>query len=151
MSSNGHGKRENDELVVAALATGATYAEAAASSGVSKSTVRRRMAEPDFRARVYEERRELVDSMRARLLQAAPSAIESLASLAVSAESDAVRVRAAREIVDLALGRKRNFDAVSSREFVWIVGRMIEAALRRVPEEHQESFITEIQALAESA
>src|SRR4051794_40393365 len=112
MGANGHGKRANDELVVVALATGSTYAEAAHSAGVSKSTVRRRMTEPEFRARVYEERRELVDSLRARLLQAAPSAIESLASLAASATSDAVRVRAAREIVDLALGRKRNFDAI---------------------------------------
>jgi hypothetical protein len=150
MSANGHGKHQSDELIVAALATGATYAEAATVADVSKSTVRRRMDEADFRARVYEEQRELVESMRARLLQAAPSAIETLASLAISADSDSVRVRAAREVVDLTLVRKRSFDAISSREFVWIVGRIVEVALRHVPSEHQESFISEIDALAAS-
>ncbi|SRR6266545_6995211 len=51
---------EGDAALIAALAAGATQAEAASRSSVSERTVRRRWAEPAFRARVDAVQAELV-------------------------------------------------------------------------------------------
>jgi hypothetical protein len=75
MTTNGHGRRDVDEVLVAALAAGASYEEAARAAGVSKSTVRRRMGEAAFRARVFDTRDELLTALRGRLLRAAPFAL----------------------------------------------------------------------------
>jgi hypothetical protein len=74
MTTNGHGRRDVDGLLVAALATGASHDEAGRSAGVSKTTVKRRMASEKFRRAVAEERLEVVETVRGRLVGAAPSA-----------------------------------------------------------------------------
>jgi hypothetical protein len=116
MSTNGHGRRDVDVLLASALATGATYEEAGRIAGVSKSTVKRRMGEEAFRQRVAQERVELIDTLRGRLLAAAPQAVATLRELSASGQSDSVRLGAARAVLDLSLGRRRGFDLVQGKE-----------------------------------
>jgi hypothetical protein len=90
---NENGKREaGDELLVLALGSGQSYAAAAKTAHFSKSTVARRMAEPEFRARVVEERESHLDAARRTLAAAAPEAIGVLLDLARGAASDSVRL-----------------------------------------------------------
>jgi len=91
MSTNANGKRARDELIVAALATGSTYDEAAKKAGVSRATVARRMSEWEFRAHVAEERERIVDGGRGTLVAQALAAADVLAELAAKAESETVR------------------------------------------------------------
>jgi len=53
MTTNGHGRRDVDALIAAALASGASYEEAGKAARVSKSTVKRRLADPQFRTPDY--------------------------------------------------------------------------------------------------
>ena len=68
MHTNGHGRRHVDDRLIAALVAGASYRNAAQTVGVSLSTVRRRMNDGDFRARVMEERTAFVETVKRRLL-----------------------------------------------------------------------------------
>ncbi len=92
-----------DDLIVAALLSGASYAVAADAAGVSKSTVQRRMREPEFRIRLTAERSETLRRVRDQLGLAAADAVPLLAALMNDpGESGAVRTRAARSLLDLA-------------------------------------------------
>ena len=121
MSTNANGKRDRDELVVAALASGSSYDEAAKAAGLSRSTVARRMREWDFRARVIEERERVVETVRGKLASTAPAAAEVIASLAASADSETVRLSAASRILDYSLRRRAGFDTFDSSEVGAIV------------------------------
>ena len=102
-----HGGRNRpagvDETIVAHLAAGATYGEAAVRAGCSKRTVERRMTDPAFRDRVAEARRDALAQTAARLAAVATAAVDALAHLMLSADADAARVSAARAILTLAL------------------------------------------------
>ena len=115
--STANGKRSADAIVVTALATNAaTYDEAAAAAAVSRATVARRMKEPPFRARVAEEREQVVESVRGRLAASAPAAAEAIADLAINANSESTRLAAATRVLDYALRRKPGFDTFDSAE-----------------------------------
>src|SRR3954466_785441 len=106
-----------DDLIIAALAVGLSYEQAAGKAGCSARTVRRRMEDCEFRAAVVENRRVEVDRMRASLVGAAPAAIETLRALAASARSESVRLGAARAIVTTTLSpREMGLDVFSLQE-----------------------------------
>jgi hypothetical protein len=69
---------EQDQVLVAALAGGATYDRAGAAAGLSERTVRRRMADPAFRARVREASSELASAVAARLTASSVTAADRL-------------------------------------------------------------------------
>lgn len=102
MTTNANGKRHRDELVIGALAAGASYAEAARIGRISKATVARRMAEPEFRARVLDERERTIDRVRGLLTEGSAQAARSLLELAGEAASESVRLSASSRILDLA-------------------------------------------------
>jgi transposase len=79
--TNRNGKRDRDSLVIAALARGASYADAARVAGVSKATVSRRMAEPTFRGRVAKEREETLERVRGTLVEGSLAAARTLVEL----------------------------------------------------------------------
>jgi hypothetical protein len=54
------GRRQADDMILMALACGATLEAAAAKAGVSKTTVQRRMQDPAFKARLQEFRSDMV-------------------------------------------------------------------------------------------
>jgi hypothetical protein len=97
------GSRKNaDDGLVAALAAGASAAAAAEKAGVSERTVRRRLEDPAFRARVDEARADLVRLAVGRLADVGALAGDTLAEL-VKAGPPAVRLGAARSILEFML------------------------------------------------
>jgi hypothetical protein len=94
-------RRDVDELLVAALATGRTYAEAGQAAGVHERTVRRRMAEADFRARVAIARAELIDHATGELADSLTAATRTLRGLLADPEPR-IRLGAAVKLLELA-------------------------------------------------
>ncbi len=147
MSSNG---RAHDDLIVAALAAGASYSEAAAAARVSRKTVQRRMADAAFRAEVASARSEVIEAVKGQLLGAAPAAIRTLAEVGASGSAPpAARVSAARAVLELALGRRSilDLDAVPLRDYKGDVEAVLDLALEHLPEEGHRPFVHAVQRL----
>jgi hypothetical protein len=90
------------EQAIAALLVAPTVTTAAAQSGIAERTLRRWLAAPEFQ-RAYRDasHRLLEDAMR-RLQAVTGEAVDALHA-ALGAESEALRVRAAQLILDLAV------------------------------------------------
>jgi len=88
-----------DERLAVELARGASRAEAGRLAGVAERTVYHRLADPAFKARVGELQALLIGEAVGRLVAAAGSAVDQLAELMKTADSDAARVSAARAIL----------------------------------------------------
>lgn len=80
------------------LAKGETVAAAADAAGVNERTVRRWLADDEFAARVGELRSTMIDNAVGQLADAAGEAVQTLREM-LAAESEPVRVRAARAIL----------------------------------------------------
>lgn len=93
-----------DELLLAALVSGQTYAEAADVAGVGERTVGRRAADPAFAAELGRRRAAHVSQIAGTLLTAAPRAVAVILEC-LDAERPADRLRAA----DLLLAQTRRF------------------------------------------
>ena len=74
-------RRPVDEVLVAALAAGATHAAAANAAGVSERTVRRRLNDPTFHASVIAERDALVRRVATKLTGLSATTVETLEKL----------------------------------------------------------------------
>ena len=96
------GDRKNaDVALVAALAGGATVQEAARSARVSESTVYRRLNDAVFHQRVAQARSEMLTRAVGTLARVAAAAATTLALL-LKADSESVRLGAARTVLELA-------------------------------------------------
>lgn len=149
MSTNENGKRDRDELIVASLASGATYMQAAKASGVSKATVARRMTEPAFRVRVWEQRERVIDQVRGSLTAAAPAAAVELERLATEAASESIKLRACLSLLELVLRRRPGLDTLSRTEATTIVTELVEIGLRYAPEETHEALVRDVMAFGD--
>lgn len=89
-----------DRLLAATLATGASYAQAGEAAGCSPATVKRRMAEPAFRAHVAELRLDHVRRVEHRLAELSGRALEALEALMVDADAPAQRLGAAKVVLE---------------------------------------------------
>ena len=103
-----------DGTLVAALAGGKTVQDAAASAGVAERTVYRRLDEPAFRTQVDKARRELIAQAVARLSASATDAADTLKALLGKDTPPAVRLGAARSILDVGL-RLREHENLAER------------------------------------
>jgi hypothetical protein len=99
----GRGRHRADEALLLALACGATAESAAAKAGVSLRTVRRRLADPAFRRRLQQQRGDLVQRTSGALTAAGPEALRTLLELQTPAHPAAVRLGAARAVLELGL------------------------------------------------
>jgi len=106
MNTNANGKRDRDAVLIAALARGASYTEAAHVAGLSKATVARRMAEPAFRGQVIEEREETIERVRGMLIEGSLAAAKTLLELASGAAGESVRLAASLRTLELVLRRR---------------------------------------------
>jgi hypothetical protein len=97
-----HGKRQSDELLIAALASGQTLAQAAQAGRVSVSTVERRLRLPAFRARVAVARSAALERAISILAERSADAALTLAALLASDE-DGMRLQAASRLLKLAI------------------------------------------------
>jgi hypothetical protein len=110
---SGGDRRNADAALVAALACGGTVEASAKAAGVSVPTVRRRLAEPEFRKAVDEARAEAVSRAVARLSATATLAADTLREL-LKAKSEAVRLGASRAVLELG-ARLREQEELAAR------------------------------------
>jgi hypothetical protein len=94
--------QEKDVLLATAIASGATASAAAQQLELSRSTVERRMAEPQFRRLVADLRGEMVASALGRMADNLTRAAESVAAL-LDAPEPHLRLRAARALFTFSL------------------------------------------------
>jgi len=83
-------------------ARGETWASIAKQLGVAEKTVYAWQQNAEFRRLVEQYQAQVVDLARSILIDAVPRTAQEVARLAVEAESEHVRVQAAREILDRA-------------------------------------------------
>jgi hypothetical protein len=91
-----------DVLLATALASGASASAAARQLEMSLSTVKRRMAERDFRDLVSELRQEMFTAALGRMTDNVTRAADTMAAL-LDDESPQMRLRAARTLVTLGM------------------------------------------------
>lgn len=97
------GRRNADQALLLALACGATIENAARSAGISESTAYRRLAEPDFKHRLHQVRADMVQRTAGALTAAAQEAVRTLLALQKDSVPAAVRLGAARAILELGV------------------------------------------------
>jgi hypothetical protein len=86
-----------------ALACGATVEAAARQAGVSESTAHRRLAEAEFRRELQALRADMVQRTAGALTAAATEAVRTLLELLRSSTPFAVRLGAARSVLEIGL------------------------------------------------
>lgn len=101
---------EKDDVIAAALAAGKTQQQAADIAGVSRETVKRRVALPDFQRRVAHFRREIIGETLGLLMKAGPDAVASLALIAEGGEKESDRIKAAERILEITLKIQASID-----------------------------------------
>ena len=101
MSARSLKQEHADDVVVAALAGGATEVEAGRRAGVSDRTVRRRLQDPAFVDRVRRVRYEMMQRAAGQSAGYVSAAVDVLHDL-LQSESDATRLRAAQLMIDVA-------------------------------------------------
>jgi hypothetical protein len=97
------GKRAADERLLTALACGATVEAAARQAGVSERTAYRRLADRDFRRRLQGVRADFVRRTAGTLTAAATEAVRTLLELLRAPAAAAVRLGAARAVLEIGL------------------------------------------------
>jgi hypothetical protein len=97
------GKRQADEKLLLALACGATVENAARAAGISPATAYRRLAEPVFRQRLQQVRTDMVSRAAATLTAAGTEAVKTLVVLQQSTAPAAVRLGAARAVLEMGI------------------------------------------------
>ena len=95
------GRESADEALALAIAGGQTLRDAAASAGLSERTARRRWDDDAFRRRVAEMRGEMVNRALGQLADGSTEAAATLRSLLADGTPPAVRLGAARALLEL--------------------------------------------------
>lgn len=96
-------RRKSEDALVLALACGATVEAAARQCDLSERTVYKRLREPDFKARLQEVRSDMVRKAAGMLTAAATSAVTTLLALQKESVPAAVRLGAARAVLELGI------------------------------------------------
>jgi hypothetical protein len=99
----------DDSVLAMALAAGATHAAAAERAQISERTVRRKLADPAFRALVGEYRNQLIAGALGRMAENMTRAADTLAALLDAPEAH-LRARAARAVLSLTLRLQDSVD-----------------------------------------
>jgi hypothetical protein len=103
-------RKRGDEVLVTALACGATVEGAARKAGLSVRTVYRRQADPDFQSRLRQERAELTRRAAGLLTAASLESVRTLVELQGTASPPAARLGAARAVIDLGMKLREEAD-----------------------------------------
>lgn len=96
--------KSTEQALLMALAIGATVENAARKAGIGERTAYRRLADPDFRARLSQARQEAVVRTAGMLTGAAVGSVKTLVDLQQDASVPAaVRRGAARDVLEMAV------------------------------------------------
>ena len=110
----GNGRHRADESLIASLVAGVTVQEAASRAGVGQRTAFRRLNDPRFRRLLAETKGRMLETVSTRLVASAGAACEELERLLKKAESESVRLGAARTILEQVL-RMRELVEIDQR------------------------------------
>ena len=91
------------------LAAGHSVAESARIAGVASRTIRRRLAQPDYRAVVSDLRTRILDQAVGMLVHASTQAVVTLIDL-LTARSEHVRLGASRSILEYSQSMSENLE-----------------------------------------
>jgi hypothetical protein len=94
-------RKKGDAVLLLALACGATVEAAARQAGLTKRTVYRRLADPDFRSQLQSVRADVVQRTAGALTAASTEAVKALLALMQPATPPPVRLGAARAVLEL--------------------------------------------------
>jgi hypothetical protein len=108
-------RKKGIEILVLALACGSTVEAAARQAEVSDRTVYRHLKDPKFRTQVRDARAEMVKRSAGMLTAAAGESVRTLLALQKAPTPPAVRLGAARAILELG---------IKVREMVELEGRI---------------------------
>jgi hypothetical protein len=97
------GKRQADLRLMTALACGATVEQAAAKSGLSESTVYRRLSDPAFAKQLQTMKAEMVQRTAAALTAAAMEGVKTLLELMKPSNTGPTRLGAARSVLEMGV------------------------------------------------
>jgi hypothetical protein len=97
------GRRSADDLLMMALACGATLENAARQAGVSESTVRRRAKNPEFQRKLQALRADMVQRTAGALTAAGLEFVKTLVGLVSPGTPPATRLGAARAGLEIGM------------------------------------------------
>lgn len=97
------GRKNADDAMLLHLASGKTVQAVAELCAVSERTVRRRQAEAGFGERLHALRADMIDRGLGKLADAVADAAQALRNLLAEAESEAVKLSAAKAILEQAV------------------------------------------------
>jgi hypothetical protein len=97
------GRQGADEVLLQALACGASVEAASRAAGVSARTAHRRLADAGFHARVRQARADMVHRTAGTMTAAATEAVRTLLELLKAPAPAAVRLGAARAVLEIGL------------------------------------------------
>jgi AcrR family transcriptional regulator len=115
MSTTG---KQRDAELVELLSAGRSVAEAAAALGCSVSTVYRRFRDASFRSQLRAAKAALWAPDTERLRQSVGHAIATIENLMTNAQHESTRLRAAVELIRLALDTKKLTDLEQELDLV---------------------------------
>ncbi len=96
-------RRKNEDPLLLALACGATVESAARQCGLSDRSVYRRLQDPEFKKRLDRVRADMIQRSAGMLTAAAGEAVRTLLALQKEATPAAVRLGAARAILEVGM------------------------------------------------
>ena len=106
---------QGDDRLFQALVSGCHVENAAVIAGVSERTAYRRLADPEFRNQLAQARQSLRESILARLADSGHDAIATLSALMHDSENEAIRLKAAKTLLDALLTIQRTESILPER------------------------------------
>ena len=98
-----HGKQHADQIILLALACGATPETAARQAGVSERTVHRRLADPKFRQKLEQLRTDMMQRTASGLAAAGSESVRTLLDLQKASVPPATRLGAAKAVLEMSM------------------------------------------------
>jgi hypothetical protein len=122
------GKKQADKLLLQNLACGAPVESAATKAGVSPRTVHRRLKDADFQRQLAEIQGDSVKRTKSFLTAAGLEAVKTLVTLMGESYPPAVRLNAARVLLDKAQSYRVEEDVVARMD---AMSQRLEAVLEQ--------------------
>ena len=106
----GKRRKKAEDALLHALACGASAEAAANQCGVDRSTVNRRLRDPEFKRRLHEMRAEMVDRTAAMLSAAGCQSVSTLLELQRAVHPPAARLAAAKAVLEKGMKIREAID-----------------------------------------
>jgi hypothetical protein len=97
------GRKKAEEILLLALACGATIETAAQKAGISRATAHRRLDDPEFQTQLKQIRSDMVQRTAGTLTAAGSESVKTLLALQQPTIPHATRLGAARSILEIGI------------------------------------------------